>query len=66
MIELRSTNDELRKQNARFRAQIESGAAVAVSPYILKSANNTTMIIKEAKKEIKRQKRLISAQGMAV
>uniref|UniRef100_A0A915E7G7 Kinesin motor domain-containing protein n=1 Tax=Ditylenchus dipsaci TaxID=166011 RepID=A0A915E7G7_9BILA len=68
LIEARSTNEELRKQNQRYRSHAaESGNSVPTSPCMINSTtaanNNTTSLIKAAKREIRQQKKLAAMQA---
>ncbi|KAI1713253.1 kinesin motor domain-containing protein [Ditylenchus destructor] len=57
LFEARSTIDELRKQNNRYRSQAESGS-LPVSPYMM-STDNSDALIKAAQEEIRKQKLLM-------
>ncbi|KAI1708492.1 kinesin motor domain-containing protein [Ditylenchus destructor] len=57
LFEARSTIDELRKQNNRYRSQAECGS-LPVSPYVM-STDNSDALIKAAQEDIRKQKLLI-------
>jgi hypothetical protein len=64
LIETESANEELRKQNQRYRVQAEQGGGTAAaslqnSPYATGHSVPTSMLIQTAKSEIARQKKVL-------
>lgn len=62
MIELRLVNDELRKQNNRFRSQVtENGGRVSMSPLVYKTDQTSQDLILKAKIDVENKKKLAAA-----